>query len=204
VPSGPGNDQQIDDRQVVKRALEGDQGAFRELYDLYCPRIYRLAGSMVASSEDVDDIVQEAFVRAFRSLKSFKGQSSFYTWLYRITVNVATDFRRKQARRRQAISDQPLEDADSGASQLATPERESPESDLYRSEIASLVEQALETLSDEHRQVVALREVSGLSYQEIAEVTQTSVGTVMSRLHYGRKKLAETLRKWGVVEPGNG
>ena len=196
-----GNENKPDDAKLVERARAGDQAAFRELYDLYHKQLYRLAGSMAGPVEDVHDIVQEAFVRAFRSLDKFKGQSSFYTWLYRIAINVTTDYRRKQARRRQQFTDRPLEDIDRGASQMAAPERDNPEADLYRIEIESLVEKALETLSEDHRKVVVLREINGLSYQEIADITETTIGTVMSRLHYGRKKLAETLKKWDAFEP---
>jgi RNA polymerase sigma-70 factor, ECF subfamily len=191
-----------EDNLLVERALSGEQNAFRGLYDRYQQRIYALVGSMIGPGEDVHDVVQEAFVRAFRSLKSFKGHSSFYTWLYRIAINATTDHRRKQARQSQRFSGRPLEDIDRGATQLAAPESDNPEADLYRSELSELMNRALETLSDEHRQVIVLREVNGLSYQEIAEVSESTIGTVMSRLHYGRKKLAETLRKWDVLEPG--
>ncbi len=190
------------DSQLVDRALSGEQGAFRELYDRYQQRIYALAGSMVGQVDEVHDIVQETFVRAFRSLKSFKGKSSFYTWLYRIAINAATDHRRKQARQSRYQSERPLEEIDRGATQIAAPQSDNPEADLYRSELSELMNRALEMLSDEHRKVIVLREVNGLSYQEIAEVTGTTIGTVMSRIHYGRKKLAETLRKWDVLESG--
>jgi RNA polymerase sigma-70 factor (ECF subfamily) len=202
VGPAPGNETKQNDGALVERALAGDQSAFRELYDLYHKQIYRLAGSMTGPVEDVHDIVQEAFVRAFRSLDKFKGQSSFYTWLYRIAINVTTDYRRRQARRRQQFSDRPLEDIDRGASQIAAPERENPEADLYRAELSDLVDKALETLSEDHRKVIVLREINGLSYQEIAEITGTTLGTVMSRIHYGRKKLAETLKKWNAIETG--
>ncbi|MBW7997222.1 MAG: sigma-70 family RNA polymerase sigma factor [Candidatus Glassbacteria bacterium] len=201
--SDPGSESRQDDMRLVERALGGDQGAFRELYELYNQKIYRLVGSMVGQVEDVHDIVQEAFVRVFRSLKSFKAQSSFYTWLYRIAINVTTDYRRKQARRRQRLTERPLEEVDQGASQITAPASENPENELYRRELASLVDKALGTLSDEHRRVLVLREINGLSYQEIAEVTETTIGTVMSRIHYGRGKLAETLRKWDAIELGN-
>ncbi len=190
------------DSLLVERALDGEQNAFRELYDRYQQKIYALVGSMVGPGDEVHDVVQEAFVRAFRSLKSFKGRSSFYTWLYRIAINATTDHRRRQARQRQQLSGRALEEIDRGATQLTAPESDNPEADLYRSELSELMNRALETLSDDHRQVIVLREINGLNYQEIAEVTETTIGTVMSRLHYSRRKLAETLRKWDVLEPG--
>ena len=192
-----------DDSELVERALAGEQNAFRSLYDRYQQKIYALVGSMTGPGEDVHDIVQEAFVRAFRSLKNFRGHSSFYTWLYRIAINAATDHRRKQARQSQHRSARPLEEIDRGPTQIAAPESDNPEADLYRSELSGLMNRALKTLSDEHRQVIVLREINGLSYQEIAEVTGVTIGTVMSRLHYGRGKLARTLRKWGALEPGD-
>ncbi|MFH1070887.1 MAG: sigma-70 family RNA polymerase sigma factor [Candidatus Glassbacteria bacterium] len=189
------------DEQLVELASRGDQTAFRQLYDRYHLKIFRLVGSMVGSPDDAWDIVQEAFVRAFRSLKSFKGQSSFYTWLYRIAVNTTTDFRRKQARRRQNRPTQSLSDLEAAGRQIAAPEGEAPDSALYRKELAELVRRALDTLSEEHRQVMVLREINGLSYGEIAEVTGASPGTVMSRLHYARRKVAEVLRRWNVPGP---
>ncbi len=196
------NVSQADDSQLVERALAGGQSAFRGLYDRYQRQIYALVGSMVGQGEDVDDIVQEAFIRAFRSLKSFKGRSSFYTWLYRIAINAATDYRRTQARQSRYRSPRPLEEIDRGPTQIAAPQSDNPEADLYRGELSELMNRALKTLSDDHRQVIVLREIGGLSYQEIAEVTETTAGTVMSRLHYGRRKLAETLRQWDALGPG--
>ena len=193
---------QEDDTQLVALALKGSQGAFRALYDRYQKKIYRLVGSLIESREDVGEIVQETFVRAFHSLGRFKARSSFYTWLYRIALNAATDYRRKEARRRRNRPEQPLSELDGGAFQLAAPAEDGPEGVLYRKELARLVRKALAALSEEHRRVMVLREVNGLSYVEIAEVTGVTVGTVMSRLHYARKKVAELLLRWNVIEPG--
>ena len=189
-----------DDKQLVLQAVAGSQSAFRKLYDHYQKKISRLVGSMVGSPEDANDIVQEVFIRAFRSLDSFKGASSFYTWLYRIALNATTDFRRKQARRFQSAPEKPLSEIEQGARQLAAPVEQSPEGELYRKELAQLVRRALDTLGREHREVMVLREISGLSYTEIAGITGVTIGTVMSRLHYARKKVAETLQRWKVVD----
>lgn len=189
-----------EDEQLVSQALAGSQNAFRKLYDRYQKKICCLVGSMINSPEDTGDIVQEVFIRAFRSLDSFKGASSFYTWLYRIALNATTDFRRKQARRSQSVPEQPLSGIDQGAIQVAAPGEEGPEGQLYRKELARLVSKALGTLGKEHREVMVLREINGLSYAEIAEVTGVTVGTVMSRLHYARKKVAETLQSWKVLD----
>ena len=192
---------QLFDEQLVGLAAGDDQAAFRQLYERYHRKIFRLVGSMVGSPEDAADIVQEAFVRAFRSLAKFKRQSTFYTWLYRIALNATTDFRRKQARQRHNRPEQPLSELEPGR-QVAAPESESPDSELYRRELAGLVHRALDTLSKEHREAMVLREINGLSYGEIAEVTGATLGTVMSRLHYARKKVAETLRRWNVPDEG--
>ena len=192
-----------EDEQLVSQALAGSQNAFRKLYDRYQKRIYRLVGSMINSPEDAGDIVQEVFIRAFASLDSFKGASSFYTWLYRIALNATTDFRRKQARRFQSVPEQPLSEIGRGAMQAAAPGEEGPEGQLYRKELAAMVRKALGTLGKEHREVMVLREINGLSYAEIAEVTGVTIGTVMSRLHYARKKVAETLQRWKVLDQEN-
>lgn len=192
--------QQEEDGQLVTQAIAGSQNAFRKLYERYQKKINRLVGSMVNSPEDAGDIVQEIFIRAFRSLDSFKGASSFYTWLYRIALNATTDFRRRQARRARSTVERPLAEIDRGALQVAAPSAESPEGELYRKELARLVRKALGTLGKEHREVMVLREINGLSYAEIAEITGVTVGTVMSRLHYARKKVAETLQRWKVLE----
>ena len=188
------------DHELVLQAQAGSQKAFRLLYERYWKKIYRLVGSMVNSPEDADDIVQGVFVRAFSSLENFKGKSSFYTWLYRIALNATTDFRRKQARSIESSSGRPIEAVDTGELQLAAPWKEGPESELYRSELAGIVRKALETLSQEHREAILLREINGLSYAEIAELTGVSIGTVMSRLHYARKRLAEVLRRCKLLE----
>jgi len=188
------------DEQLVLQALAGSQMAFRKLYERYQKKICRLVGSMVGSPEDTGDIMQEVFIRAFRSLDSFRGTSSFYTWLYRIALNAATDFRRKKARRFRSAPEQPLDETDRGAMQLAAPGGEGPEGLLYRKELARLVREALATLGKEHREVIVLREINGLSYAEIAEVTGVTIGTVMSRLHYARRKVAETLQRWKVLD----
>jgi len=189
-----------EDKQLVSQALAGSQNAFRKLYDRYQERICCLVGSMINSPEDTGDIVQEVFIRAFGSLDSFKGASSFYTWLYRIALNATTDFRRKQARRSQSVPEQPLSEIGRGELQVAAPGEEGPEGELYSKELAALVRKALGTLGKEHREVMVLREINGLSYAEIAEVTGVMIGTVMSRLHYARKKVAETLQRWKVLD----
>ncbi|HUU28348.1 MAG TPA: sigma-70 family RNA polymerase sigma factor [archaeon] len=190
------------DEQLIIQAQAGSQSAFRLLYERYQKKIRRLVGSMFESAEDTDDIVQQAFIQAFRSLDSFKGKSSFYTWLYRIALNTTTDFRRKQARRNQSRSYKNLSELEQKELEFAASQEEGPERQLYRKELAGLMRKALNSLSAEHREVMVLREINALSYSEIAEITGVSIGTVMSRLHYARKKLAEILGHWQILETG--
>jgi RNA polymerase sigma-70 factor (ECF subfamily) len=200
-PAGEGKSD--DDLILITQAQKGSQAAFRQLYERYHNKIHRLIGSMVGSAEDTNDIVQQTFTQAFRSLEKFKGQSSFYTWLYRIAVNAATDFRRKVSRQKEVGTDQIPQGSVKRAVELVAPKEDSPEAELYRKELARLIRKALDSLSEEHRTVMVLREINGLSYTEIAEVTGANIGTVMSRLHYGRKKLAEILEHWQIVEGNN-
>lgn len=195
-------DRQEDDR-LVAQAMDGSQEAFRQLYDRYHRKIYNLVASMVGSKADVDDIVQQTFIRAFRSLGSFRGMSSFYTWLYRVTINTTTDYRRKQFRRSQRETlELDAEDEERPSIQLQAPEEDSPEEQLYRKELAGIIRRAMESLSPEHREVLLLREINGLNYAEIAETVGIEPGTVMSRLFYARRKLAEILQSSNVLKEG--
>ena len=192
--------QRPDDEKLVEQARSGSQAAFRSLFERYHAKIYRLAASMVDSSDDAHDIVQQTFIRAFSSLDGFKQQSSFYTWLYRIALNVTTDYRRKQSRKleKEAVPD--WLDSRQGLERIAAPAEQAPDEQLYRKELAEVIRKAVNTLSQEHREILILREINGLSYVEITELTGLEPGTVMSRLHYARKKLAETLRRWKIPD----
>ena len=188
------------DRSLVERTLAGDKNAFRTLVERYQSRAHAIALGVVGNYEDAEDIAQEAFVKAYRNLASFRGQSSFYTWLYRIIFNLSIDLSRKAYRR----SELPMEDTttldsvahsankDSGAylSRVAGPDEH-----IRRVEIRSLFRKALADLTPEHRAVIMLREIEGLSYAEISQVIGCSKGTVMSRLHHARKRLQQALKE---------
>jgi RNA polymerase sigma-70 factor, ECF subfamily len=184
-----------EDDRLVSEARKGSQEAFRQLYERYNRKIHSLVGLMANSPEDINDIVQQVFIRAFRSLKNFKGESSFYTWLYRVAVNTTTDFRRRQFRKESHETRDLSGDREQTSLQVAAPGEEGPEAQLYRKELAEIVNKALESLSPEHREVIVLREINGMNYAEIAEVTGAGIGTVMSRLFYARKKLADILQR---------
>ena len=193
-----GKDSLIAEKKLLAQARKGSEKAYRELYLLYRDRLSRVILSMVGSREDAEDILQQTFIRAFDSLNKFHGKSSFYTWIYRIAVNTSTDFLRSRAGK---YLDKSLDNSVDGRSlldTLAAPDSDNPESETHNNELSSFISEAIAELGDEHREVLVLREISGFSYNEIAETTGVEPGTVMSRLHYARRKLAENLRRRGL------
>jgi RNA polymerase sigma-70 factor (ECF subfamily) len=181
-----------DDTGLVARVAAGDREAYRALVDKYQGRAYAIAFDIVRTREDAEDVVQESFVKAYLSIAQFKGQSSFYTWFYRIVYNMAIDFKRKLSRREHdSISfddtTSPTVLAASGANS------QTGEDILSRKEQARRIQDVLEGISEEHRTVLMLREIDGLNYDEISKVVGVTRGTVMSRLHYARKKLQKAL-----------
>lgn len=188
-----------DDLELVSRAQKGEVYAFRLLYERHEKRIFSVVLSMCGNFADAEEIVQEGFLKAYRNIAAFKGQSSFYTWIYRIVVNYAIDFsRKKQRRREQVISDNPQAEKTAegigGGMDLFADEKGMPVDFLERKELGSIIEKALSTLSPVHRAVIILREIDGLSYEEISEALRCSKGTVMSRLFHARQKLQGILK----------
>lgn len=180
------------DQDLVRESRLGNVEAFRELFDRYHRQILAVAVGMTGNAEDARDVAQETFLRAYRNLRSFQGESSFYTWLYRIAVNAGIDLKRRQARRQEL----PWLERENGSEVVepAAPESVNPESVLGRKEIGERIFQVIDELTPEHKAAIILREVDGLSYEEISRVMQCAKGTVMSRLHYARKRLQEKLR----------
>ena len=182
------------DGEVVRAARRGDREAFRELVERYQRKVVSVALGMVHNPDDALEIAQETFVKAFQNLANFKGESSFYTWLYRIAVNRAIDLQRRE-RRHPTV---PLEDENvSGDGYQDTLKEErlgDPYQETHAREIGDRVKEAIDELTPDHKAVILLREVEGLSYDEISRVMQCSKGTVMSRLHYARKKLQKRLK----------
>lgn len=191
---------QIRDGDLVERACSGDLDAYRELVERYQQRVQAVAMGIMGNFSDAEDVTQEAFVKAFRNLRSFRRQSSFYTWIYRITYNLAIDEKRKRFRHCETSTDD-NEAIDRGmqrASQentLHVVKESSPDEYLRGLELKGQVDQAMQELSHEHRAVIILREVEGLSYSEISDVVGCSKGTVMSRLHHARKRLQQALNQ---------
>lgn len=190
----PSDDGMTTDLDMVRAVKAGDATAYRGLVEKYQQRIYHVIYGMVRNQEDARDLTQDAFIKAFRSLDRFREDSRFYTWLYRIAMNVTIDFTRRRARApvsSGADEDVAVRDADRGIED--TRRDESPGRQLERKQLHTAILDAIETLPETHRQVILLREVEGLSYKEIAEILEIKEGTVMSRLFYARKKLQEML-----------
>jgi len=183
------------DRELARASGNGDRDAFRELVERYQRKIVAVAMGMVHNPDDALEIAQETFVKAYENLPQFKGESSFYSWLYRIAFNLAIDFQRREQRRPTvAIEERP----GGGGEDIDEPIGDRLPADPFKriesKEIGEKVVQAISELTPDHKAVILLREVEGLSYEEISRVMQCSKGTVMSRLHYARKKLQSKLR----------
>lgn len=178
--------------ELVARAKAGDQDAFEQLVLDNQNRIYSLAFRMVNDREEAADLAQEAFLKAWQGLPSFQGDSSFATWVYRLATNVCIDFLRKQKRRQEVAPVSSLDDPESGWSEPADWEQD-PQRSLEREERNRAVAQGLEALPDHHRQVLVMRELSGLSYQEIGQALGLDMGTVKSRIARSRKALQKIL-----------
>jgi RNA polymerase sigma factor (sigma-70 family) len=179
----------LEEMQLVKQARAGDLGAYDELVRRYQERIYATVYHMTANHEDANDLAQEAFIKAFHALKSFKGGSSFYTWVYRIAVNKTINFL-KQRRNKSQMS---LDDIDFNAEHdpdlVALVSEKTPRREVSLSELQEKLNAAMQKLSEPHRMVVTLHDVQGLSHEEIADIMECNIGTVRSRLFYARQQL---------------
>ena len=186
------------DDELVQRAQQQDPEAFRLLVERYQRRLFSVALGVMRNPEDAAEIVQEAFIKAFRHIKGFQGSSSVYTWLYRIVVNLCIDQFRKRSRQQQVEYDDALNHS---VEKLDTPISPSklgidPAKVYQRKELLEQLEKAINALSEKHRAIIMLREIEGLSYTEIAETLEISKGTVMSRLHHARKNLQLALHDY--------
>jgi RNA polymerase sigma-70 factor (ECF subfamily) len=182
------------DRDLVRESRRGDKEAFRELVERHQRKIVSVAMGMVQNRDDALELTQETFIKAYENLEKFKGESSFYTWLYRIAVNLAIDYRRR-GRRFSSVSRTGRPDGpDELESTLPAKTLSDPYHQARVHELGGRVAEAINELTPDHKAVILLREVEGLSYEDISRVMQCSKGTVMSRLHYARKKLQEKLR----------
>ena len=178
---------------LVTAAQAGDGAAFNRLLATQRPRAMAAALRVLRNPDDAEDAVQEAFLKVWRSLPSFEGRASFSTWLHRIVTNASLDLMRKRVARAEAASTQGL-DSHPVLTAAEVPSSETPETELAEREVEKLVHWAVAGLPSAHRQAIVLREFEDCSYEEMAEIVACPIGTVMSRLHHARNKLAQELR----------
>jgi RNA polymerase sigma-70 factor (ECF subfamily) len=185
-----------EDRVLIGRAQAGDRGAFRRLVERHQRRAFAVALALVRDENDARELVQDAFLRAFKSLSSFQGSSSFFTWLYRIVTNLSIDLMRKPGRQTASLEENRV-DSDEGVdlelALVSRPDHIDPSDSVRRREIGARLQAALDGLPSYHRAVILMREVEGLSYDEMAQVMDVSKGTIMSRLFHARQKLQRAL-----------
>ncbi|MCO1334932.1 RNA polymerase sigma factor RpoE [Microbulbifer sp. OS29] len=188
------------DRELVERVQKGDKRAFDLLVLKYQHKITAVVSRFIKDHSEVQDVTQEAFIKAYRALTNFRGESAFYTWMYRIAINTAKNHLVSRSRRPPS-SDVDLEDAEfySGADLLR--DNETPENQMFRDQLESAVHRAIRALPEDLRSAVTLRELEGLSYEEIAEVMGCPVGTVRSRIFRAREAIDRTVQAVMAGEP---
>ena len=181
------------DEALVTACQAGSADAFDQLVTLYRGKVYSMIVNMIRNDADAWDLAQDVFIKAWKALPKFEARSAFYTWLFRITHNVTYDWMRKKKVRGDAEFDDNLANQAEPGSVTTPREHGTPDQVISRGELGDRLENAIESLSTDHRAVILLKEVDGLSYQEIADTLDLSMGTVMSRLFYARKKLQSLL-----------
>ena len=195
LQAGQSDSVEPDDRVLVKRCQAGDSDAFNELVVRYRNKAFMIVYGMVQNEQDAWDLAQDGFLKAWKSIHRFKGESSFYTWLYRIMTNVTIDSLRRKGIRGETEFDDKIAPANVEPASRTTPSADVlPYEKLERRDIRQRINDAIGKLSPEHRAVIVMKEMEDLQYSEIAEILECSIGTVMSRLFYARKKLQVLLR----------
>ena len=185
----------LQERDLIRKAKQGDMLAFEELILKHEKIVYNLALRMMNHSEDAMDISQEVFLKAYRSLSNFDERSAFSTWLYRITHNTCIDEIRKRKGKQTYSLEEDLESEDGSMQRQVADDGDTPEESLMRKEQKSEILRALDTLSEEHKAAIILRDVKGMSYEEIAEILELSLGTVKSRINRARNQLKTEILK---------
>ncbi len=184
---------ELSDRELVERVQAGDKQAFDVLVLRYQHKLLKLIGRYVREPQEASDVAQEAFIKAYRAIPRFRGESSFYTWLYRIGVNTAKNHLVAQGRR-PPDTDVDAQDAERYGVESTLRDQDTPEAEAYRDEVERTVVDAIAELPEELRTAVTLRELEGMSYQEIAQVMDCPVGTVRSRIFRAREAIDRRLR----------
>jgi RNA polymerase sigma-70 factor (ECF subfamily) len=182
------------DRQLVARAQRGDKRAFELLVEKYQRKLARLLSRFIRDPAEVEDVTQEAFIKAYRALPAFRGDSAFYTWLYRIGINTAKNYLMAMGRRAPTSTEVEAEEAEGFEEGEQLRDINTPESMLLSNEIAQTVNATIESLPEELRKAIQMREIEGMSYEDIAKAMDCPIGTVRSRIFRAREAIAEQLR----------
>jgi RNA polymerase sigma-70 factor, ECF subfamily len=193
VEGGWMSDREID-RQLVARAQRGDKRAFELLVEKYQRKLARLLSRFIRDPAEVEDVTQEAFIKAYRALPAFRGDSAFYTWLYRIGINTAKNYLMAMGRRAPTSTEVEAEEAEGFEEGEQLRDINTPESVLLSNEIAKTVNATIESLPEELRRAIQMREIEGMSYEDIAQAMNCPIGTVRSRIFRAREAIAEQLR----------
>jgi RNA polymerase sigma-70 factor (ECF subfamily) len=182
------------DQQLVERAQRGDKKAFELLVVKYQRKLARLLSRFIRDASEVEDVTQEAFIKAYRALPSFRGDSAFYTWLYRIGINTAKNYLVSLGRRAPTVTGVDSDEAEGIEEGDQLRDLNTPENQMMSRQLAETVNQALQELPEELRTAITLREIDGMSYEEIAQIMNCPIGTVRSRIFRAREAIAERLR----------
>jgi RNA polymerase sigma-70 factor (ECF subfamily) len=182
------------DQALVEQVQRGDKHAFELLVAKYQRKIFRLLSRLIRDSAEIEDVAQEAFIKAYRALPNFRGESAFYTWLYRIAINTAKNYLVAQGRRAPTTTETEIDEAENFDEGDQLRDVNTPDSMLLSKQVGEAVNRAIERLPEDLRTAIVLRELEGLSYEEIAETMNCPIGTVRSRIFRAREAIAEELR----------
>jgi RNA polymerase sigma-70 factor (ECF subfamily) len=182
------------DQKLVERVQRGDKAAFDLLVVKYQRKIFRLLSRLIRDSAEVEDVAQEAFIKAYRALPNFRGESAFYTWLYRIAINTAKNWLVSQGRRAPTSTEADVEEAETFDDGEHLRDLNTPDAMLLTKQVADAVNRAIERLPEDLKTAIVLRELEGFSYEEISETMNCPIGTVRSRIFRAREAIAEELR----------
>jgi RNA polymerase sigma-70 factor, ECF subfamily len=182
------------DQQLVERVQRGDKAAFDLLVSKYQRKIFRLLSRLIRDQAEVEDVAQEAFIKAYRALPNFRGDSAFYTWLYRIAINTAKNHLVSRGRRAPTTTEADIEEAETFDDGDHLRDLNTPESMLLTKQVGEAVNRAIDQLPEDLRTAIVLREIEGLSYEEIAESMNCPIGTVRSRIFRAREAIAQELK----------